>query len=166
MTAPHAEDRAAVIAFVERAGRSVLATVAADGAPEASLVGIAAMPDGVLVADAADSARKLVNLRSEARIAIVAGTDGDVTVQIEGVARIAEGAERQELGAHYVRRFPGARALAPGFVVIAIEVRWVRVYDASTSPARVTEAIWDAAADGRTTVVPGADPPVRSGGGR
>jgi len=50
--------------------------------------------------------------------------------------------ERRRLGAAYDERFPGSRALDEGFVVMAVEVRWVRVYDAGTNPARVTESDW------------------------
>jgi general stress protein 26 len=137
---PDAADLASVVAFAAAHDVAVVATVAPDGRPEAALVGIAALADGTLVFDAPDDARKVVNLRRTPHAAVVIGTEGEVSVQLEGPAAVAEGEERERLGAAYEARFPGSRALAPGFVVVAVRPEWVRVYDASVSPARVSEA--------------------------
>jgi general stress protein 26 len=139
---PDAADPASVAAFAARHDVAVVATVTPEGLPEAALVGIAALDDGTIVFDAPDDARKVRNLRNRPRAAVVIGTDGPVSVQLEGAAVIAEGAERERYGAAYEARFPRSRALAPGFVVIAVRPEWVRVYDASGSPARVTEVPW------------------------
>lgn len=135
-------DAAAFATFVRAHGRGVVATVAASGAPEAALVGIAALDDGTLIFDTTDDSRKVHNLRRDNRVAVVIGTTGDVSVQIEGVATIATGAARERHGAAYNAQFPGSRALDPGFAVIVVRPDWVRVYDASTHPAVVTEARW------------------------
>ncbi len=137
---PDAADLASVIAFAARHDVAVVATVTPEGWPEAALVGIAALADGTLVFDAPDDARKVENLRRTPRAAVVIGTEGEVSVQLEGPAAVAEGEERERLGAAYEARFPGSRALLPGFVVVAVRPDWVRVYDASVSPARVSEA--------------------------
>ncbi|MDQ7877062.1 pyridoxamine 5'-phosphate oxidase family protein [Microbacterium sp. QXD-8] len=135
-------DTAAFAAFVRAQGRAVVATVAPSGAPEAALVGIAALDDGTLIFDASDDSRKVHNLRENGRVAVVIGTEGDMTVQVEGVATITSGASREQHGAAYNEQFPGSRALDQGFAVVVVRPEWVRVYDASAQPAVVTEARW------------------------
>jgi general stress protein 26 len=135
-------DTAAFAAFVRAQGRAVIATVTPSGAPEAALVGMAALDDGTLIFDASDDSRKVHNLRERGRVAVVVGTEGDVTVQIEGVATVASGASRERHGAAYNAQFPGSRALDQGFAVVVVQPEWVRVYDASVQPAAVTEARW------------------------
>ncbi|GAA5085347.1 pyridoxamine 5'-phosphate oxidase family protein [Microbacterium yannicii] len=135
-------DTAAFADFVRRQGRAVVATVAQSGAPEAALVGVAALDDGTLIFDTRDDSRKIHNLGRNGRVAIVVGTEGDVTVQVEGVATIASGASRDRHGTAYNEQFPGSRALDQGFAVVVVQPEWVRVYDASARPAVVTEANW------------------------
>ena len=135
-------DTAAFAAFVRTHGAGVVATVSPAGAPEAALVGIAALDDGTLIFDAADDSRKIDNLRHDGRVAVVIGATGDVSVQLEGVATIATGPSREQHGATYNAQFPGSRALDPGFAVVVVHPDWVRVYDASTRPPVVTEARW------------------------
>jgi general stress protein 26 len=136
------DDTAAFAAFVREHGRGVVATASASGAPEAALVGIAALDDGALIFDTYADSRKAANLRHDDRVAVVVGTEGDVSVQIEGTATITVGEERERHGATYNAQFPGSRALDPDFAVVVVRPEWVRVYDASTRPPVVTEARW------------------------
>ncbi|MFC8680668.1 pyridoxamine 5'-phosphate oxidase family protein [Microbacterium ureisolvens] len=133
---------AALARFVRRHGRGVVATVSPSGAPEAALVGIAALDDGTLIFDSHADARKVRNLADDGRVAVVVGTDGDVSAQIEGVAAITAGEDRERYGTAYNAQFPGSRALDPHFAVIAIRPVWVRVYDASAREADIAEASW------------------------
>ena len=135
-------DSAAFVAFVRRQRRAVVATVAPSGVPEAALVGVAALADGTLIYDTAGDSRKIQNLSQNGRVAVVIGTDGDVTVQVEGVATIASGASRERHGAAYKEQFPGSRALDQDVAVVVVRPEWVRVYDASARPAVITEARW------------------------
>lgn len=137
-----AGDVAAFVTFVRATGRGVIATASPSGSPGAALVGLAALDDGTLIFDTPAGSRKAENLRHDHRIALVVGTDGDVSVQIEGFAVIAHGTHREEYGAAYNRQFPGSRALDPDFSVVVVRPEWVRVYDASMQPAAVTEARW------------------------
>lgn len=120
-----------------------MATSGVDGRPEAALVGIAALDDGTLIFDSRADARKVGNIRRTPEVAVVVGLGHDVSIQIEGIASLSSGAERLTYGAAYNARFPGSRALDDDFAVLTIGVRWVRVYDASTHPARVAEAVWE-----------------------
>lgn len=141
-TVPAPHDGPGVAAFIRRCGAGVVATVDQRGRPEAAFVGLAALDDGTLILDAPDHARKVRNIGDGADVAVVV-TDGDVSLQLEGRARCVTGEERAARGADYERQLPGSRALVPGFVVIVIDVRWVRVYDASQTPAVVAEALFD-----------------------
>jgi len=118
-----------LVRTVRREKQGVLATTAADGAPEAALVGIAALDDGTLVVNAPASARKVANLRDQPRVALVVGTGAVRSLQIEGVAEVLEGDARIRLATAYDAQYPGSRSLADGFIVIAIHPRWVRDYD-------------------------------------
>lgn len=135
-------DRTAVAAFVRSEARAVVATSSTDGAPEAALVGAAALDDGTLIFDAPAHTRKIANMRGHARVAVVVGLCGDVSIQLEGEARVTEGAERDRLGRLYNAQLPGSHALDAGFAVVAVRPDWVRVYDVSGESPRVAETTW------------------------
>ncbi|QAY59605.1 pyridoxamine 5'-phosphate oxidase family protein [Microbacterium protaetiae] len=135
-------DRAAVAAFIRSEARAVVATVTDQGAPEAALVGAAALDDGTLVFDAPAHTRKIANMQGHARVAVVVGLCRDVSLQLEGDAIVTDGAERDRLGAAYNAQLPGSRALDAGFAVVAVRPDWVRVYDVSGGAAQVAEAAW------------------------
>ncbi|MGW9628958.1 pyridoxamine 5'-phosphate oxidase family protein [Microbacterium sp. NPDC055521] len=136
-----ASDRAAIAHFVRVCGSGVVASVGRDGAPQAAYVGLTATDDGVLVFDASDQSRKVGNIRERPNVA-VAITGADTSVQLEGRARITHDEERWRLGEVYSERFPNSRALDAGFEIIAVDVHWVRVYDASGHPPHIIEAAW------------------------
>lgn len=136
-----AADRSAVAHFVRTCGDGVVATVGPDGEPQSAFVGMTATPDGVLIFDAAVGSRKVANIAQRPRVA-VAVTGADVTVQLEGRARLTRDDERGRLGKVHTDRFPDSRALDEGFEVLAVDVEWVRVYDANTHPPHVAEASW------------------------
>ena len=138
----HPRDVPAFVAFVRTEAQGVIATVSPSGAPEAALVGIAALDDGTLVFDTLVGSRKAYNLRHDHRIAVVIGTDGAVSAQVDGFGTIVHGTLREEYGGAYNAQFPGSRALDPDFAVVVVRPAWVRVYDASVAPANVTEARW------------------------
>lgn len=132
------------LALFVRANRcGVVATVSELEAPEAALVGLAALDDGTLIFDSPVDSRKITNLRTRDRVAVVVGTVGDVTVQIEGTAFVAERDERERLGRAYLDEFPGGRALHEDFAVVGIRPNWVRVYDASDERPVIVESQWE-----------------------
>lgn len=133
----------ALARFVRDQRRGVVATVSAAGHPEAALVGLTALDDGTLIFDSHQSFRKVANLQAASTVAVVVGLDGQVSVQVEGTARIAVAPdERRALAGAYLDQFPGAQVMHEEFVVIAVRPKWVRVYDASSDPATVVEARW------------------------
>jgi hypothetical protein len=134
--------RSDVIEFVLASPRGVVATLDPVRGPEAALVDFAVTDEAELVFDSRTDARKIHNISADARVAVVVGCTGDVTLQIEGLADVLSGAPRQRYGQIYERRFPGARALVEGFSVVRVRPRWLRRYDAGVHPPRITESDW------------------------
>ena len=137
---PH--DRPSVSAFIRREGRGVVATVSPQGHPQAALVGLAALDDGTLIFNSELAARKIRNLATTGRVAVVVGVSGDLSVQLEGPATITGEDERERHGVEYDRQLPGSRALQPDFALVVVRPSWIRVYDTSAASAAVAEAHW------------------------
>lgn len=135
-------DTAHLVTFAHEHPLGVVATTAPDGAPEAALVDLVALDDGTLLFTAHLHARKLANLALTPHAAVVIGTSGTVSVQVEGSARTVEGEERQRLGEAFLSLQPGSRALHEDFALVAITPLWARRYDVSTRPPTVVEARW------------------------
>lgn len=135
------ESKTELIEFVRARGLGVVATVAADGAPEAALVGLAATADGELVFDTSRRSRKFVNIEPEARVAVVVGWDDEVTVQIEGVADIPTGANRDRCLEAYFAQYPDGRerAQSPNITHVRVRPRWVRYADFRPDTFGITE---------------------------
>lgn len=136
------QDPAAIAAFVRQEGRAIVATVTPDGEPEAALVGITALDDGTLIFNVLPWARKLVNLRANGRVAVVAGTVGPVSVQFEGQAVVTDGESAERYAADFERLMPGTKSRYEGYEVVVVRPDWLRVYDVSHKPALVVEARW------------------------
>jgi pyridoxine/pyridoxamine 5'-phosphate oxidase len=124
-------DRVGMIEFVRARGLAVVATRGPDGEPQAALVGIAATDLGELLFDASARSRKVINLRADARVAVVIGWDDELTLQCEGVADVLGGVDREECLPSYVQQFPdGARrAQSPRIVLVRVRLVWGRLSD-------------------------------------
>ena len=111
--------------------------------PEAALVSFAVTQDGTILFNARLDSRKIANIERDARVALVIGCEGPVSVQVEGVAALPTDPERAEWSEEFARHFPQSRAFDPEFTVVRVRPHWLRVYDASTRPAAVTEGAID-----------------------
>jgi hypothetical protein len=124
--------------------------VQASGAPEgpqAAVVGLA-VGDGLeLVFDTLEETRKCRNLRIDPRVALV-GWQGDVTLQVEGLADEPEGAERERVQDVYFRAFPdgGVRLSWPGITYFRVRPTWLRLSDFGVDPPAVVT--WGPGPDG------------------
>lgn len=127
-----------LVRFVHHHPRAVLATLDTARGPEAALLDVAVTDEGELVLDSRSDARKVANVTADPRVALVVGV-GEACLQVEGDARVVDGAERERYGRVYEARFPDARALADGFAVVVVRPRWARLYDASGPAPRVVE---------------------------
>ena len=137
---PLLEDAAQFIAAQQLA---VVATLGADGAPQAALVGIALTDRFELVFDSVDSTRKIGNIRRDQRAAVVIGgtMQDERTVQVDGVADEPDGDERERIRAAYLRRWPDGheRMSWVGITHVRITPRWLRFSDWNAAPVVVTE---------------------------
>ena len=120
----------------------VVATADDAGNPEAALVDLAVTGSGEVIFDTRADARKVDNIAFNPRVALVIGWSDGVSVQVEGLADILSGAEREEYGRIYLERFPGSRALHEDFAVIRVVPRWLRYYDARPESPSVAEGQW------------------------
>jgi general stress protein 26 len=133
-----------LLAFMRQERYAVQASVAADGAPQAALVGVVVTDDFELFFDTLGTSRKAANVRRNPAVAFVLGpTDAGAvrTVQLEGVADEPEGAELERLRELYFTTFPDGRARhnLPDITYVRVRPRWVRYSDFSTAPAAIVE---------------------------
>ena len=133
--------RAELIEFLRRYKLAVVASRAADGAPQAAVVGFAVSDRLELIFDTLESTRKYQNLRADPRIALVVGWDHAITAQIEGVVDFPEGAELQRIRECYFVPYPDGRdRLAwPGITHARVRPTWLRYSDFTCDPPRILE---------------------------
>lgn len=139
--------RGQLLEFLRTHHHAVEASVSAEGAPQAAVVGIVVSDAFELCFDTLDSTRKAVNLARDSRVAFVIGgpEPGALrTVQLEGMADRPEGAELERLTTLYLDRFPDGlvRQSWPGLVYIRVRPTWLRWSDYSVDPPVILE--WDA----------------------
>lgn len=118
----------------------VVATVAANGEPQAATVGIAVGDALELVFDTLATTRKFANLVREPRVAVVMGA-GELTVQLEGRADVPAGDERKRVQDIYFATWPDGRERAawPNIAWVRIRPTWVRVSDFAANPPAIRE---------------------------
>jgi hypothetical protein len=114
----------------------VVSSLAADGAPQSAVVGIATSEAGEIVFDTLGSSRKARNLRRDPRVSLVVW-ENERTVQIDGIADEPVGAERDRLREVYFTAYPDGRARLtwPGLTHFRIVPSWARSADFAASPA-------------------------------
>ncbi len=129
--------------FVRTFRQAVVATVSPAGAPEAALVEMAVTDEGDLVFDTKSEARKVDNLAHNARVAIVVGWGGRVSVQVEGEAELLTGEERQQFSALYAEQFPARPPVNELFTIYRVRPAWLRYCEAApVGPPIVVEGSW------------------------
>lgn len=141
--------RAELLTFMRRHPHSVEATVGADGAPQAAVVGIVVSDDFELFFDTIETTRKAVNARAGSRIAFVLGgpeAGAAETVQLVGTADEPRDVDLEELKQLYFTRFPDgiARQAWKGLIYVRVRPTWLRYSDFRVDPPRILE--WDAPA--------------------
>jgi hypothetical protein len=123
--------RAELLAFIRRHRYAAEASVAASGAPQAAVIGIAVSDELELVFDTLGTSRKARNLRGEPRIALVVGWDDEQTVQLEGLADEPSGTDLARLKKVYFDAFPDGREREQWADITYVRVRltWARYSD-------------------------------------
>ncbi len=117
---------------------AVVATIAADGGPQAALVGVGVTDDLEVIFDTVSTSRKHANLLADPRAAVTFSDPGEQTLQFEGAAAPVSttdpsGAAWPEA---YYRAWPDgpARLAWPGLVYWRIMPRWLRYSDYDRGP--------------------------------
>jgi hypothetical protein len=120
-----------LIRFLRRYKLAVQASVAADGTPQAAVVGIAVSDRLEIIFDTLESTRKYRNLRADPRIALVIGWDDEITAQIEGVVDFPTGSELERIRQCYFSAYPDGRdrLVWPGITHARVRPTWVRYSD-------------------------------------
>lgn len=141
--------RAELLRRLRAERHATIASVAADGAPQAAVVGVVVTDDFEIFFDTLDVTHKAVNLRARPRAALVLGSvaaDAQVTVQVEGVADEPRDTELERLKALYFERFIDgpARQGWKGLIYVRVRPTWLRLSDYAPNPRSVVEL--DAAA--------------------
>jgi len=135
--------RQELVDFIRRHRWGVVSTIAASGAPQAAVVGVAVTDDLALVFDTLGSTRKAQNLRRDPRIAVVVGWDEEQTVQCEGLADEPVGADLAACQRAYFDRFPdGPTRLAwPGITYFRVRPTWIRYSDFRGPEPRIVDVL-------------------------
>jgi pyridoxine/pyridoxamine 5'-phosphate oxidase len=129
-----------LVALLRRFRMGVVSTVSATGQPQSAIVGIAVADTLELVFDTLTTTRKYANLVREPRVAVVMG-EGELTVQIEGRADVAAGAELVRLQQIYFGTWPDGRDRAAWAHITWVRIRptWIRVSDFAATPPSIRE---------------------------
>ncbi len=138
-----------VVVFLQGCRYAVVASRAADGAPQSAVVGIATSPSGEVIFDTLGDTRKAANLRRDPRVSVTAWS-GERTVQLDGRADEPAGEARQRALDVYFGPFPDGRERLDWkgithFRVVPYWVRWSD-FEAKPGPVVVTFARQDPAA--------------------
>lgn len=120
-----------LIEYVREHGDGVVSTIGPDGAPQAAYLTVAVTDRGELVFDARTDSRKVANIRTRPRIAVVIGGRDGTTLQCQGRADAPGGSERERCAAAYVAAFPqfAESVRDPGVVVVRVTLDWARFGD-------------------------------------
>jgi PPOX class probable F420-dependent enzyme len=136
--------RTELVGFLRTYKLAVEATVAADGTPQAAVVGYGVSDELEIVFDTLTTTRKVHNLSRDPRIALVVGWDHAITVQLQGVADIPTGVERERLKAVYFMAYPDGRDREawPNITWVRVRPTWARYSDFTRDPPRIEELAW------------------------
>lgn len=134
-------NKAEIGVFLRRHTLAVEASVAADGAPQAAVIGFVANEELELFFDTLATSRKYQNLKRDPRIALVIGWDEEQTIQYEGVVDEPTGPELKLLQELYFARFPDGpeRQRIPEIRYLRVRPRWLRYSDFSQSFPDIVE---------------------------
>jgi general stress protein 26 len=135
-----------VLAYMRQARYAVIATIGADGRPQAALMGIATTNDLEIVFDTLTTSRKHANLTRDNRIAVTFSGPDEQTLQVEGIAvpvSVAGSADYEFREAYYAVWPAGReRTSTPELTYWRVKPRWARYSDYARGPL-VVEFNWD-----------------------
>lgn len=132
--------REEVLAFLNRHRLAVIATVNADGTPEAALVNIAVSPQLEIVFETTNATRKYANLSRDPAAALVVGWHDDQSLQLNGVVDEPSGRAQDRIKALFVERYPAmaSHQVWPGNHYFRFMPSWCRLSNYQP-PRRIVE---------------------------
>jgi general stress protein 26 len=117
---------------------AVIGSIAADGAPQAALVGIAVTPRHEIIFDTVSDSRKHSNLERDSRASVTFTGPHEKTLQLEGAARLlaSRGDVDAELREIYYHAWPDGRDRVswPKIAYWCIRPIWGRYSDFEAGP--------------------------------
>lgn len=132
-----------LLEFLRRHPLAVEASVAADGTPQAAVIGVVVSDELEVFFDTLATSRKYANLKREPRVALVLGWDlaEGCTLQLEGVADEPVGAELERLQQLYFAAFPDGveRRAWPAIAYLRVRPSWLRFSDFRGETPRLVE---------------------------
>jgi general stress protein 26 len=119
---------------------AVLATVAADGSPQAAVIGVAVADDFEVIFDTLKTSRKYANIRHEPRVALELDA-GSETLQLQGIAEELSGDELIRCKRIYFAVWDDgpSREDLPDITYFRVRPTWLRYSDFSIEPPRIVE---------------------------
>jgi pyridoxine/pyridoxamine 5'-phosphate oxidase len=128
MNPPSETKRTQLADFIRKAGLAVLSSTGAEGHPQAALIDIAVMPDLTLVFETTCGTRKAANIERDPRVALVIGWSGPQTMQVEGIAEMADGRRLEQARETFLAAFPRKSPDEhwPGNNYYVVTPRWLR----------------------------------------
>ena len=127
--------------FIDKQKLGVLGTISPHATPQSSLVGIAVTRELEIIFDTVKSSRKYGNLMAKPACSFAIGWEGEVTVQFEGEAREAMGAELGYYQQVYFEKWPDgpSRLTWPGITYFVVRPKWIRYSDFGQTPPKIQE---------------------------
>ncbi|MBC7581724.1 pyridoxamine 5'-phosphate oxidase family protein [Aeromicrobium sp.] len=118
-----------------------VSTIHADGRPQAAVVQFAVMPDGSILMETSNRARKYPNLLADDRVACIIGWDQRISVQLEGTAQQVAESDVAAFKTVYLDKNPKARNLIdqPDTRLFKITPTWLRYGDYGSDPWFIEE---------------------------
>ncbi|MFN0105365.1 MAG: pyridoxamine 5'-phosphate oxidase family protein [Bryobacteraceae bacterium] len=137
-------NRDELLAFMRKERYAVQASVSANGAPQASIVGIVVSDQFEVFFDTLSASRKSANLLRNPGAALVIGpadANADRTVQLEGIADEPSGSDLERLLELYFARFPDGkdRQSWPGIIYLRVRPTWIRYSSFAVNPPEILE---------------------------
>jgi Pyridoxamine 5'-phosphate oxidase len=134
-------DQSTLYSFLQRQRYAVVSSLAATGAPQSALVGIAVTSELEIVFDTLKTTRKYPNLIARPPCSMVIGWENELTLQFEGTAFEPEDTDLCRYQEIYFAAWPDGRDRASwlGITWMVVRPRWIRYSDFNQSPPLIAE---------------------------
>jgi general stress protein 26 len=134
-------DKTDIHSFLTRQRYGVVSSISAIGTPQSALMGIATTPELEIIFDTLKTSRKYPNLVARPSCSVVAGWDGEQTVQLEGIAEELRGKDLKHCQQIYFGAWPDclAHMSLPEITYFVVHPKWIRYSDFDQTPPYVKE---------------------------